>query len=1167
MKILELDIRAFGPFTDFRLDLSGGSEGLHFIYGRNEAGKTSTLRAIMNMLFGIPKNSPDGFLHPYAKMRAGATLLHSDGGRLSFLRRKGNKNTLLSESGEALDDNSLNRFLMGISEEIFEKVFGIDHEKLVSGGQEILKGGGDVGRSLFSAGLGAGGIKSLLDDIDKEARELFIPSGSNPSINAGLASYKESENRIRELALDTGEWAARNSELETALAELDELKKKAAALAKEKARLERIKPALAKIARRAQILDALDAHANTPALPDGFREERLQSLQSLRSAEETLDELGIEINDLAEAEKSIVIPREVLDRKAEIEELKNELSVYRENKKKRAGAADAAARLEREAERELEDIRPGGELADIARITPPADSRIRINELIAQRGELAPGIKNVEKAIFDIKKKLEAAEAARAELGPPVDPSRLESAIKNTLKSGDLEAARDKLKNELDAATQQLDIDLCSDPLWRGSPEQLETAPVPSLETIERFEKETGEIEAESAALEKDIESLEKEIADKQQKLAALVSDGDVPEREALAGARRRRDELWELVRKAWLEGGDADERAAGGDTPDDLPAAFEESVARADDTADRLLDNAELVAQCDELKSSVAGLERKLGERKEALAELKSAGERKQEEWAGTWAPAGLTPLPPREMRSWRMNFDGLRAAAAGARKMKKELEAAGSAIEAAGADIARALGELGRDVQPGLSLRETLVFAENVRDDIVSRGNEYEKLSDKIEEYRIELEKADRESERLAGEMSEWTEKWETEMKSAGLEARTEPAVAAAVLDAIAKINEKLHQARAHEDEVAAIDRYTKGYGEKLRAVVSAAAPHLEGQAPEAAVNTLAGAASKAAADEIKLAGIREQLAQKRQQVEKTNNSIAAARENLDRLCAVAGCSSQDELPEIERASDDCKELKKERDDIESDLVGLSGGGGLEGIIAEASGQDADELDAALEEVKKETAELDAERSQLEQRIGSLRNVIDAMDGSAEAAEEDERRKSLAAKIRNESEKYLTLRLAHIMLENQIREFREKNQGPMLKRAGEVFSRITLGSFSGLAADFGKDDRQILLGVRRGSGEKIDTSGMSDGTLDQLFLALRIAYLEKYLETGEPIPFIVDDILVQFDDDRALATIELLAELSAKVQVLFFTHHSRLKELAEKAGGADSIFFHTLP
>ncbi|RJQ48917.1 MAG: hypothetical protein C4538_03045 [Nitrospiraceae bacterium] len=88
----------------------------------------------------------------------------------------------------------------------------------------------------------------------------------------------------------------------------------------------------------------------------------------------------------------------------------------------------------------------------------------------------------------------------------------------------------------------------------------------------------------------------------------------------------------------------------------------------------------------------------------------------------------------------------------------------------------------------------------------------------------------------------------------------------------------------------------------------------------------------------------------------------------------------------------------------------------------------------------------------------------------------------------------------------------------------------------------------------------------GMSDGTSDQLYLSLRLASLEMQLESGEPLPFIVDDILVNFDDNRSAATLKILAELSGNTQIIFFTHHQHLVDLAKIVVSPDTIFVHNL-
>lgn len=118
-------------------------------------------------------------------------------------------------------------------------------------------------------------------------------------------------------------------------------------------------------------------------------------------------------------------------------------------------------------------------------------------------------------------------------------------------------------------------------------------------------------------------------------------------------------------------------------------------------------------------------------------------------------------------------------------------------------------------------------------------------------------------------------------------------------------------------------------------------------------------------------------------------------------------------------------------------------------------------------------------------------------------------------------------------------------------MERASQLFEKLTLGSFAGLKVGYDEGDRPQLRCVRE-SGEEPGTEGLSAGTRDQLYLALRIASLERFSLVQEPLPLVCDDILVHFDDARARVALELLAGLSEKVQVLLFSHHQRIVELA---------------
>lgn len=212
MKIQELNLAAFGPFTDRVLTFD--EAGLHIVYGPNEAGKSSALRGLKALFYGVAERTLDNFLHANDKLRINSFLRTADGHGLMFVRRKGRKNTLLTPDGEVLDEQVLAPFLQGVTSELFESLFGIDHQALVQGGQEILEQKGEVGQALFSAALGSHALHAALAQLDDEADALFRPRGSTQTINSALKSYAELNKEVRERSLSSREWDEHRRALE-----------------------------------------------------------------------------------------------------------------------------------------------------------------------------------------------------------------------------------------------------------------------------------------------------------------------------------------------------------------------------------------------------------------------------------------------------------------------------------------------------------------------------------------------------------------------------------------------------------------------------------------------------------------------------------------------------------------------------------------------------------------------------------------------------------------------------------------------------------------------------------------------------------------------------------------------------------------------------------------
>ena len=156
MRLRRLDLTRYGKFTDHAIDFGERIEGvpdLHIVYGPNEAGKSTTLAAFLDLIFGIGGQSPYNFLHPYPTMRIGGVLDFADGPR-PFARLKKPQGSLLDGNDLPIAESAIKADLGGIDREAYRTMFSLDDETLEKGGASILASKGDLGELPFSAGAG-----------------------------------------------------------------------------------------------------------------------------------------------------------------------------------------------------------------------------------------------------------------------------------------------------------------------------------------------------------------------------------------------------------------------------------------------------------------------------------------------------------------------------------------------------------------------------------------------------------------------------------------------------------------------------------------------------------------------------------------------------------------------------------------------------------------------------------------------------------------------------------------------------------------------------------------------------------------------------------------------------------------------------------------------------
>jgi uncharacterized protein YhaN len=237
--------------------------------------------------------------------------------------------------------------------------------------------------------------------------------------------------------------------------------------------------------------------------------------------------------------------------------------------------------------------------------------------------------------------------------------------------------------------------------------------------------------------------------------------------------------------------------------------------------------------------------------------------------------------------------------------------------------------------------------------------------------------------------------------------------------------------------------------------------------------------------------------------------------------------------------------------------------------------------DLDRELSEWSPES--LDAEIASLRTRIDrvgeeekdrfatlrELQKRMDEWNGEGRAAEIEQRRQRLISELSDAAEQYAIYRLATAALEVAVERYRERNKSPILERASRFFSLLTADRYEGLQPHDRPEGGIAVLGLRAGNGEpphEVPVSGMSRGTCDQLYLAFRMALWEERLEKGSPLPIVLDDVLVHFDDERAAATLKAFDELAKRTQIVYFTHHRHLVELAQKTLPAERLLVREL-
>ncbi len=1167
MRFEELNLTAFGHFTDFPVTFQP-DRSFHVLFGNNEAGKSTMLRSITQLLYGIPHNSKDSFIHANSNLRIKGCLSNTAGDSLTFIRRKGKTKTILNESGEALPDSVLIPYINVLSEETFRNMFALNHETLREGGEALLESDGNVGESLFAAASGINAVKKIMQEFDSESKELYKSGGSKPKINELLKKEKELTRRMNESQMLARQWKQLEDDYHHGMKQLEDLKREYLQVDATLKKLSKLNQAAPILIERDTRIEQLESFCEVPDLPSDFNIQRENSMNELKHADENAKISKTEITALEEKLSNLVIDEELLRCESMIHALLSNIGAFeKENKDLHVYDAKAERAINR-----INDILhmlgySGIDSVNMEKFRIAFSRKEKIRTLYKQYGILHEAIKEINKRLQILKDTVASRHAEWEGFGDLKDISTLKLVVDHAQIEGNIENTIDVLTQEMKDLKEKTLEELNYLPLWKGSVEEFDSFYVSVLEeTIHHYIDQLETFNEEKINLERSIAVERTTILEAEKSIAELEALSIIPTEDDLEKTRQLRDRGWSLIKRK-LKGETSDQEVFKEYcSQQELEDKFEHDLKTTDELSDIMWRESAKVGMKNKSLQDIKRSENKIAVAETELKELQCKIHQFFQKWNELWEPFGIKPLLPIEMKEWVRKYTAVKQNQGEYKKKQKlwnEMTEKRSAIRSRLFDALSQVTPLDTKVTEW-TLTDLIREATKTIQLEAERMNEKKSLEKEWMGKAADLELVKNELENKQQELVHWKQMWED--ATIPLHAGSN-----ATIDYTVELLDKYDELTSTYDEWADIDskaRASRSFVKDYLDSIHHIAKTLQLSEPlniQSFVYDLSNRLQEQKTCKQNQIEWQEQLEKRKNEYKLALDKKKIALGSLQELLQAAGATTVEEMQVVEEKYKQKLKLTGEITHLEKLLLEIGNGLSIDEMKEEISKLDLDFIESEISELKAVLIELEEKRTEQNQIFGVCRKEYEEkIKGNSYAAvQAAEERESILAELADLTDQFVQKKMASFVLQKGIEYFRSVNQNPILTRASSLFAKLTLNSFDGLIVDYNDKDEEVLMGLR--NNEKIGIEAMSDGTKDQLYLSLRVASIEKYCEENEPIPFIVDDILVHFDNERSKITLSILKELSKKTQVIFFTHHYHLVHLLEQTlDGEDYQMIH---
>lgn len=1129
MRLRHLSLDYFGHFTGQSYDFGTpqGAPDFHVIYGPNEAGKTTTMEAVLRLLYGFPLRESYDFQHQRKSLQVSG-IIEVDGAPRELIRMSGRKGALTDANGATLPEAAVSAHLGGLGLDDYRTLLCLDDDTIEKGGEAIASSKGDIGRLLFSAAAGLGDLGAVLDQAGAQADALYRKKSGKTQMAALKKELAEVTAAIRDGDVSASAFARLKTDLAQAEKTEADLRRardeQARALAQVNARQTALPLVLEYDRLAAQTADKSDY----PQHLDITAEALVDLLTEDGKAESDIARLGREIAGLETDIGAVALQSDHQDMAQALADLDDLRSRYvtaeRDLPRRRADLAG----LEQAMAAAARALEATGDPSVLV-LTPVQIQRLETARDAARAATQAAEGEADEVAA--LQKRLNDAQAALADHAGLQDSGI--GALLERYGADSLQGAHATASAEVASAQASLRVAL-DDLHFKG--QDFDAVPPCALSP-----QEAQALADRHAAATRDMGQALKNIDEHQslaQELTAQIAlstaqVGQISDADAHS-KRATRDALWEAHRAA-LSDATADR--------------FAQAMTQVDAASDARLAHARALADLRAAEQALTKAETRAAQAEAQAARCQKTLDDLAEQAAQAAQGAGLWhATTPADLAAW---VSAHATAKAALQKVARCEQAHQATLDKA----ARLRAELTPLVDLEAPDFATLIDTARRRAaQDRSRVDARAQAAALRDGCAADLQaRADR-LQALTAQKDARAQAWHAAVTDA-VGGQVAPGVLDASLDPLR--------------DLAALDDKRAGIAERIgqmqqdqaqfRDVMLDLAQHyaIATEEPNAIFDALRKRANDAHAAQTLNSTLRAKL----EQAEQALTAAMTCRADIARKVAVWA----DAFP----AHVDTTTLGALRSAVTEGAAVIAARDRMDALDAEVclvlSATTLDHARAVLAEctsaeLEAETATLETERDSLTARLeaaietrATAQSALNAITGDTDIARLSERRATLELQIEDCALSYLELRMGQRLAEEALRRYRDSHRSGMMQATETAFCTLTGGAYARLGTQQGANGAETLLAIDA-AGTAKQAQDLSKGTRFQLYLALRAAAYQQLVGQGVCLPFLCDDIFETFDEERTAAACRVMEQIGRSGQAIYLTHHRHVVDIAQQ-------------